>query len=53
MVIDGALSLGDNHLEASDEFNRCGITLFVVATATSNVAALFYYNTIANRTGMS
>jgi len=54
MRMDGdALTLGDNPLAASEEFNKRGITLAVVATAISTFAVRDYYRTLADYTGMS
>ncbi len=53
MIIDGALTLGDNPFAASEEFNRRGITLAVVATELTTFEVWNYYHTLADYTGMS
>jgi hypothetical protein len=53
MIIDGALTLGDDPLAASEEFNRRGITLAVVTTAITTFEVWNYYRTLAHYTGMS
>ncbi len=53
MVIDGALSLGDNPLTMSGVFNTHGINLVVVAVTTPNYVIWNYYGILAQNTGMS
>jgi len=53
MVMNGSLSLGDDPLTVSDEFNRRGISLAVVAVITPTYEVWNYYRTLADNTGIS
>jgi len=51
MIVDGALTLGNNPSAASDEFNSHNITLAVVAHMTSAMPIWNDYHTLAEKTG--
>jgi hypothetical protein len=53
MIIDGTLPLGNNPLATSQEFNKRGITLVVVAYVTPIFRIWDFYDTLARDTGIN